>query len=151
MKTIVVAVDFSNITSILMDMAAEVAVCQDARVYIIHVAAPDPEFVGYKIGPNHVREFRARELKNEKKELEKLTNRLKEQGVDAIPLLIQGMTAELIITETQRLGAGLLIMGKHGHGAVMTALLGSTSHKVLKNISCPILLIPYEIKGSKSE
>ena len=144
MNTIVVAVDFSNITSILIDKAAEMASCQKARVYIIHVAAPDPEFVGYKAGPVHEREFRASELKKEKKELEQLAQRLKKLGVDTIPLLIQGPTAELILTETQRLEAGLLIMGTHGHGIVMTALLGNTALQVIKHIHCPILLIPYE-------
>ena len=151
MKTIVVAVDFSNITSAMIDKAAEMAACQKARVYIIHVAAPDPEFVGYKVDPIDEREFRASELKKEKKELEQLAERLKELGIDAIPLLIQGATAELILIETQRLEAGLLIMGTHGHGIAMTALLGNTTSQVIKHISCPVLLIPYKKKSDKSE
>ena len=132
MKTIIVAVDFSNITSILIDKTAEMAKYQKARVYIIHVAAPDPEFIGYKVGPIHERASRASELKKEKKALEQLAERLRELGVDAIPLLIQGATSELILNETQSLGAGLLIMGTHGHGVAVTALLGSTSHQVIK-------------------
>jgi nucleotide-binding universal stress UspA family protein len=150
MKTIVVAVDFSGITSNLINKTAEMAACLKARVYIIHVAAPDPEFVGYKVGPIHERKSRVSELKKEKKELEQLARTLRDQGVNATPLLIQGATAELILLETQRLEAGILVMGMHRHGIAVTALLGSTSHQVIKHVSCPVLLIPYEKIGDKN-
>lgn len=142
MNTIVVAVDFSGITSSLIEKAAEVAVCYKARVYIIHAAAPDPAFVGYRAGPVHERQSRIEELSKEKKELEKLAETLREKGVEAVPLLIQGATAELIVKETKRLDADLLIMGTHGHGLALSALLGSTSHKVMRDVSCPVLLMP---------
>lgn len=144
MKTIIVAVDFSNITTALINKTTDMAACLKARVYLIHVAAPDPEFVGYKVGPEHVREFRTSELKKEKKELEHYAEQLKKSGIDVIPLLIQGATAELILNETQRLEADLLIMGTHGHGVAVSALLGSTSHSVMKHVTCPVMLIPYK-------
>jgi nucleotide-binding universal stress UspA family protein len=150
MKTIIVAVDFSNITSDLVDTAADIAVCYKSRVYIIHVASPDPEFAGYTVGPVHERRSRASELKNEKKELERLARRLEELGVEAIPLLVQGVTAQLILKETQRLEAGMLIMGSHGHGFALTALLGSTSHQVIKHASCPVLLLPCRGSGKET-
>ena len=152
MKTIIVAVDFSSITSSLIDKAAEMAMCSKARVYIVHVASPDPNFVGYiKDDSTNERQWRASELKKEKKDLEKIAERLKGLEVDAIPLLIQGATAEMILNETQRLGSELLIMGMHGHGVAMATLLGSTSHQVLKHVSCPILLIPCKKNGEKSD
>jgi nucleotide-binding universal stress UspA family protein len=96
------------------------------------------------VGPVHERQTRASELKREKKELEKLAKKLEELGVEASPLLIQGATAELILIETQHLEAGLLVMVTHGHGFAMTALLGSTSHQVMKDVSCPVLLISHK-------
>jgi len=142
MNTIIVAVDFSSITSSLIEKAAEMAICYGARIYIIHVAAPDPEFVGYKVGPVHERQSLVKELNKEKRELEKLAERLRGEGIEVVPLLIQGATAELIVTETQRLDAKLLIMGTHGHGLALSALLGSTSHQVMHHVSCPVLLVP---------
>jgi nucleotide-binding universal stress UspA family protein len=147
MKTIIVAVDFSNITSSLIDNAAEIAKCHEARVYIIHVASPNPDFIGNKVGPINERRSRVCELKKEKIELEKLALRLQKLGIEAIPLLIQGATAELILTQTQRLDAELLIMGSHGQGIALTALLGSTSYQVIKHVSCPVMLIPYNSIG----
>ena len=147
MKTILVAVDFSNITSSLITKAGEIAVCDKSRVYIIHVASPNPDFIGNKVGPIHERQSRVCELKQEKKKLEKLAEHFHALGVEAIPLLIQGATAELILTETQRLNVELLIMGTHGHGLALSALLGSTSHQILKHASCPVLLIPHKKKS----
>ena len=82
--------------------------------------------------------------KKEKKDLEKLARRLRCRGIDVTPLLIQGATAKLLLNETLSLKAGLLIMGTQGYGIAATTLLGSTSREVLKNVTCPILLIPYE-------
>ena len=33
-----------------------------SRVSVIHVAAPNPGFAGYEVGPQHVRDWRAEEL-----------------------------------------------------------------------------------------
>ena len=151
MKTIVVAVDFSDITSRLIEKAAEMAGCYKSRVYIIHIAPPDPDFVGLKIGPPQERRSRVSELKKEKKDLEQLATKLKELGAEAIPLLIQGATAELILKETQRLNADLLIMGTHGLGLALTVLLGSTSQQVVKHVMCPVLLVPCSWKRNPPE
>ena len=142
MKTIVVAIDFSEITTRLIEKAAEMAACLAAHVYIIHVASPDPDFVGYEVGPAYIRQSRAGELKQEKKELERLARTLKGLGVEATPLLIQGPTADLILQETRRLKAELLIIATHGHRFSLGALLGSTSQQVMRNATCPVLVIP---------
>ena len=46
--------DCSSITSILIEKAKEMSMYGKTRVYIIHVAAPDPELVGFRTGPAHV-------------------------------------------------------------------------------------------------
>jgi len=142
MKTILVAVDFSDVSAGLVEKAAEMATGHESKVYIIHIAAPDPEFIGYKVGPEYIRQTRADELRGEKKELEKYAEKLRLGGVDAVPLLVQGATADMLLVEAERLDAGLLIMGTHGHGPALAAILGSTSYQVLKRASRPVLLMP---------
>jgi len=144
MRTLVVAIDFSDITPLLMKEAARMARCLEARVYLIHIAAPDPDFIGYGVGPVQERQFRAKELHNEKTSLEHLSTELREQGINAVPLLIQGETAKLLLKEVASLQADILIMGTHGKGPAMAALLGSTSYEIVQHTSCPVLLVPYE-------
>jgi nucleotide-binding universal stress UspA family protein len=50
MNTILVAVDFSPVTRLLLQAAERVADVS-TKVYLIHVAAPEPDFVGYTVGP----------------------------------------------------------------------------------------------------
>ena len=142
MKNIIVAVDFSDITLNLVDKAIEMADYYKAHVYIIHVASPNPEFVGYNVGPNYVRQSLVDELKGEKKQLEILADRVKDKGIKAIPLLIQGSTAKHILMQVERLNSELLIIGTHGYGLALSTLLGSTSSQVIKQVKCPVLLIP---------
>lgn len=42
---------------------------------------------------------------------------------------------------TAAVGAELLVLGSRGHGDVATLLLGSTSHTVLHNASCPVAVV----------
>jgi len=142
MENIVVAIDFSAITTTILETAAEVACCFRARVYLVHVAAPDPEFIGLDAGPPHERQSRADDLRHEKKQLEKFAARLVKVGVETVPLLIQGETAETLLCEVRRLDARLLVMGTHGHGTIISTLLGSTSRDVLQHAMTPVLLIP---------
>jgi len=143
MKTIIVAIDFSDKTLRLLHEAEAMARCySNAHVYLIHVAAPDPVFVGYEAGPSEERIFRSNKLHEEKKELEGYSVNLREAGITATPLLLQGETSKLLIEQTKHLHASLLIMGTHGKGLAKSVILGSISHDIVKKICCPILLIP---------
>ena len=51
MKNIILAIDFSESTQRILDNAIEVAKAFSAHLYIIHVAAPNPDFVGYEVRP----------------------------------------------------------------------------------------------------
>ena len=46
---ILVAVDFSSVTSAVLTVAADLARASGAPVHLVHVAAPEPEFVGRSV------------------------------------------------------------------------------------------------------
>lgn len=51
-----------------------------------------------------------------------------------------GRPADQILSEAARVGAGLLVMGAFGKGAVHEFLLGSVTRQVLKQLSLPVFL-----------
>lgn len=143
MKNILVPIDFSEITSTIVATAESLAQAFSARVWLIHVAAPDPEFVGFDVGPQSVRDQRADHLRDEHRHLQEEAIRLRGAGIDATALLVQGPTVEKILSEAVRLEADWIVMGSHGHGAAYRALLGSVSESVVRGSNHPITIIPH--------
>jgi nucleotide-binding universal stress UspA family protein len=142
MKTILALVDFSDITAAVVKTAADMAKAGGTVVYLVHVAAPDPDFVGYDVGPKTLRDTRAGVLRKEHHQLRELEERLKGQGLDAHALLVQGPTVEKALAESERVNADLVVMGSHGHGALRNLLVGSVTEGVLRKARCPVLVVP---------
>lgn len=142
MKTILVAVDLKSTDQALIRQAFILAEKFNSIVWIIHIAAPDPDFVGYGVGPIYIREVRAEELRKEHKALQALADQLKKKFIQAEALLIQGPTVEMLKAEVKKLKIDLLIMGSHKHGFLYETWIGHTSVKVIKEIPVPVLIVP---------
>ena len=62
MKNILIPIDLSSVTNSTVEVAAHFAQGFGAKIWLVHVAAPDPDFVGFGTGPRYVRDQRADEL-----------------------------------------------------------------------------------------
>ncbi len=142
MKNILVAVDLKSSDQVLINQVSILAEKFNSTVWIIHIAAPDPDFVGYGIGPFYIREMRADELRKEHKQLQAMANQLQEKSIQTEALLIQGPTVEMLKAEVKKLKIDLLIMGSHKHGFLYETWIGHTSVKVIKEIPVPVLIVP---------
>ncbi|MBW2400560.1 MAG: universal stress protein [Deltaproteobacteria bacterium] len=145
MQNIIVPIDFSPISEVVLDIAKILAQCFSARLWLIHVASPDPDFVGYDAGPQSVRDQLAEHLREEHQRLQATAAELREAGIETTALLIQGATAEKILAEADHHAADLIVMGSHGHGAMHRALMGSVSERVLRKAACPVTIIPHQV------
>jgi nucleotide-binding universal stress UspA family protein len=148
-KEILVAVDFSAGTEHVLACATRLAAPSGANVHLLHVAAPEPGFVGYdpEGGPND-RDHRAGELRDEHQALQVLADAMDETGVHATPLLVKGATIEVILGEADRLGSDLVVVGSHGHGAVHRFLVGSTADALVRQSKVPVLVVPVHDRES---
>ena len=144
MKNILVAIEFDQNDELLIDKSFQLAKSFASKLWLIHIAAPEPDFVGYEVGPQYIRDSRADELKAEHKLLHKYTTDLKNKGVDAAGLLVQGATIEMIIEESRKLQVDLIVAGHHDHSFVFKELIGSVSTKIIKESKIPVLIIPFE-------
>ncbi len=144
MKNILVTIDFVNNEKQLIDKAFQLAEKFKAKLWLLHIASPDPDFIGYDVGPQYIRDSRAEELRKEHKLLQEYTAVLKKKGVDSEGLLVQGATIEMIIEESKKLNVDLIIAGHHERGFFYNAFVGSVSAKIIKKSKIPVLIIPLE-------
>lgn len=142
MKSILVAVDFSAGTRQVLACAAQQAQAFRAPLWIVHVAAPEPDFVPYDDDPTPMRDSVALGLREEHRRVQALAEELAEQGLAVTPLLVAGPTVEKILEEATKLEAGLVVVGSHGHGALHRVLLGSVSEGLVRHAELPLLIVP---------
>ena len=67
--TIVVPVDFSDVTPQVVRHATEMAKAFGSRIILLHISEPEPDFVGYEAGPQAVRATVARDFRTEHRDL----------------------------------------------------------------------------------
>jgi nucleotide-binding universal stress UspA family protein len=144
MKNILVSIDFEKNAGQLIDRAVDFAKKFESKLWLLHVAAPDPEFVGYEVGPRSVREVRARELKDERNILEKFSGEVKNLGIDAQPMLIEGPTVETISRLIDKLEIDLVIIGHHKRNLFYKTLIGNTDTALINKSEVPVLIVPLE-------
>jgi nucleotide-binding universal stress UspA family protein len=142
MSLILAALDFSSVTDSVVHHAAALAEAFSTELVLAHVAAPEPDFVGYEAGPQAVRDKRAHELRDEHRRLHDLAEAARTRGLEARALLLQGPTVATLLAEAKRLPATTIVIGSHGHGALHRMLLGSVSEGVVREAPCPILVVP---------
>ncbi|MBT3278147.1 MAG: universal stress protein [Phycisphaerales bacterium] len=144
MNTLLLCLDFCDQTDLLLDEARRIApgVCQ--RIVLLHVAQPNPEFIGYDADPQALRDQMAAVYHTEQNTLRRHGETLQAslEGVEILPLLVQGSTGDKILSHAKRLGATLILMGTHGHGKLYNLVVGSTCQFVLQHTTTPLLLVP---------
>jgi nucleotide-binding universal stress UspA family protein len=142
MKTLLVCVDFSEGTDRLLAQAAMLAWTFGEKLVLLHVAQPEPEFVGFDPGPDTVRDQMAAQFHREHQKIQSEGDDLDACGLEVETLCVQGATAETILDHAKRLNADMILMGTHGHGAMHHMLTGSVCQATIKKATCPVLLVP---------
>ena len=144
MNNILVAVDLELGDQLLLDHAGILAQKFDAKVWVLHVAMPDPDFVGFDTGPLYVRKTLADDLRQEHRALHDYVQKLTAQGVECDGLLLQGPTVDTIFEEAIKLNADILVMGAHKHNFLKRVFGQDVSHQIIDKSKIPMLIVPLD-------
>jgi nucleotide-binding universal stress UspA family protein len=160
MKRILVPIDFSDVTPLVIDLARQLAKAFDAEIHLVHVkeitAAAPPGTLGYGIAgmselapmagiPVPGFEPMPQPIPEDEGQKSKLTQWQRELADGGIKVTLHeptGVVAEEILNQADELNADLIVMGTHGHGAMYNLLVGSATKGVLKHTTRPVLLVP---------
>lgn len=142
MKSILVAIDIEDTNNQLLDQAAMIAEKFEAKLWLLYIAPPEPEFISNSTGAKYLRDILAHELRDEHKKVQQLAADLKLKNIDAEGLMVQGPTIEMIVDEAQKLDCSLLMIGSHKHGFLFKAFFGSTAEDLMSHTKIPVMVVP---------
>ena len=139
---ILVGIDFSESAQKIIDETLTLAHALGAKIWLVHVAAPDPAFVGYESDPTVLRDAVAKHYHEEHRQLQAVSRTLRDEGLDCVALLVQGPTVETLLHEAKNVAAPMIVIGSHGKNVFSRMLLGSTSEGVLHRTEIPVHIVP---------
>ena len=141
MKNIIIAIDFVEDNEILLEKSIEILKKFQAKIWIIHIAAPESDFGGYAGTSKSERKFIADKLREQHRSIQEISKKIQDKGFDSEALLISGPTVETLVEESKKLNADMIIIGFHKRG-FLSAIFGDITIGVLKKIGIPLLSIP---------
>jgi nucleotide-binding universal stress UspA family protein len=144
MKTIVVALDFSDASGPVLEFAAKMAGVFGATLHLVHVVEPEPTYSAYGFTPEefpaiHVfqKEARSRAALALDEKRKTLSGDLKVETH-----LLEGNPKNALLEFGMEIETDLMVLGSHGHGVVASMLLGSVAEGLVRKAEIPVLVVP---------
>ena len=144
-KTILCAVDFSDMTRKVLTYARSLAEKFDAKIVLLHVIEPflTSAYVTFDTSLG----AQVQETMEEKAD-DLMDELAREADWDNLEKKISlGRAYQEIVEEAQKSGADLIVMGTHGFTGLTHFLIGSNAEKVVRKASCPVLTVKGEVDG----
>jgi len=145
MKTIIVAVDFSNATAGVLEMATRLAKSFGAGLQLFHVIEPEPSYTAYGFTPDEFPAMNAFQEEAKRRATIKLAELLATVQVDvptATSQIAEGSPLHALLEHVKVSDADFVIVGSHGHGVIASLLLGSVAEGLVRKATVPTLVIP---------
>jgi nucleotide-binding universal stress UspA family protein len=142
MKSILVPVDFSKATELVLQATVTMAKALDARVTLMNVAPREPDVFGHQLTRKVVTEPVPEDVRERYDKLMGCAKWLEDADVIVKPLLVRDDRVRAVIQEVEREDVDLIVMGSHGRGALYRRIMGSVSEGVMREAKCPVLIIP---------
>jgi nucleotide-binding universal stress UspA family protein len=145
MKTIVAAIDFSDATHGVLEMAGKLARAFGANLHLFHAVEPEPSYTAYGFTPDefpalHAYQTQARERAEQK--LNGLLNEIKSSTPGSVAKVEEGSPLHMLLSYVDACGADFVVLGSHGHGVIASLLLGSVAEGMVRKANVPTLIVP---------
>lgn len=145
MKTIIVAVDFSNATPKVLEAASGLAKAFGAGLRLFHVVEPEPSYTAYGFTPDEFPALHAYQEEAKRRASQKLENLLEQVKANvpgATCQIAEGSPLHALLDYVKESGADFVVLGSHGHGMIASLLLGSVAEGMVRKATVPTLIVP---------
>lgn len=151
-QNILVTTDFSEYSLEAFRVALPLAEASKGSLTLLTVVSDwviPPSLIGEVPMPERVEEFRADMVKSANAKMKQFAEtHFGSKKINTEVLLTIRSEGDEICDYARAHGTDLIVMGSHGRGAIVSALLGSVTQRVLAHSDCPVLVVP--VRGNKS-
>jgi nucleotide-binding universal stress UspA family protein len=144
--TILAAIDFSRASQPVLATAFALAGSAKARLLIVHVVHPPP-VTDPDAGVQMTSEYTAMASETAARQLEDLAGEIG-RGLVVETTHRVGLPARCILDAAEEFGARYIVMGSHGQTALRDLVVGSTTSRVLKHATCPVVVVPPDTQSA---
>lgn len=126
-------------------MATGLAKAYGARLHLLHIVEQEPTYSAYGFTPDEYPALHAFQQEAKRRASLKLAEVLATVSPDlpdAVVELVEDSPLHGIIDYVKKTGADLVVLGSHGHGVVVSLLLGSVAEGMVRKALVPTLIVP---------
>jgi nucleotide-binding universal stress UspA family protein len=138
---ILIATDGSAPARAAEALGLELARARGAAVAFVCVWAPLRGSFGMPLPEMLDPEFIDAERTWAEETLEAASRRAAAAGMEAETIIAKGPAVQAVCDTAERRQAGLVVLGSHGWGAMMSLIFGSTTLGVLQHAPCPVVVV----------
>ena len=144
MKNILVAIDKPKYADQLTAQAVKIAKLTDAKIWIIHVSAANPdEFLSREAGPQYVYDKRTEQHKKEADFIKQCARDVEEKyNVSAEGLLIEGTVIKSIKKIVEEQNIDLVVAGHKKKNLLYGLFTENKKNDLIDELKIPLLAVP---------
>ncbi len=143
-KNLLVPIDFSDVSPILVKWAKDFARQLNAKIYLIYVLEDLASYEGIFVDVKTLTELENTLFEGAKKSMEDFLREHFTDFSNVEPVLERGDIVETILRVAKEKGIDMIVMGTHGRKGLDKILFGSIAEGVVKNSPIPVVTInPY--------
>jgi len=145
-KNILVPVDFSKCSILALKVAIGIAKLTQSKLHLVnavHIHAPQPDLIGGSLMESVISDYES-QVKESYAELEKEVVELKDVPHENDQFL--AYLTDAIFAEVENKKIDMIIMGTRENHETIEHLTGTNTSDVIEMASCPVLVIPENVK-----
>ncbi len=144
MKTILVCLDFTDITDSVIEEACSFASKTGAALHLVYVSPYRGEHADHVASAEAQTASIALKMTKENQKMESCEARCREQGVSVDGSILSGNVSDAIVKKAKDLEINYIIIGSRTTNAATHVIKGSIGADLLKKLKKPLLLVPHK-------
>jgi nucleotide-binding universal stress UspA family protein len=137
-KTILCALDFSEVSPKVAEYAKTLAEACGAKIVALYVAPSLTQYVEFHVQASYIDDFVTGIVSGASDTMDSFVKEYF-KGVTVEGRVVSGYAAEEIVGAAEEVNADLIVLGTHGRKGIDKILFGSVAEKVIKTAHIPVL------------